>query len=163
MAIFGLFVPIYVLIIFAIVIALIVALIVATVKSSAGAEVPDVDTRENYGNFHGLLTKDDFELRADNHELEIYRQQWIVAEPGDEKDQCLLLYLAFKQLLEEQKKSEQEMTEEQSNKRMDEILTELSEKTGITIPDSEENIEVPENIYESDEEFYSEENDEDKI
>lgn len=151
MVIFGLFVPIHIIVIFALVIFAIIALIVTSIKTAKKEAVPDVDTRENFGNFQGLLTREDFEMRAEDHELEIYRQQWIKAEPGDEKDQFLLLYLALKQLLAEQNADENEWSDEQCEKRMDEIISELSKKTGISLPESDfdEAIEETEEIKES--------------
>ena len=140
MVIFGLFIPVHILIIITLVIFAVIALIVTSIKSAKNEPVPDVDTRENFGNFHGLLTREDFEMRAEDHELEIYRQQWIKADPGDEKDQFLLLYLALKQLLSEQNADENEWSDEQCEKRMDEIVADLSKKTGISLP--ENNIEV---------------------
>lgn len=135
MVIFGVYVELHILIIIALVICAVIALIVTSIKTAKKSPVEDVDTRENFGDFHGLLTREDFEVRAEDHELELYRQQWIKAAPGDEKDQLLLLYLALKQLLAEQNESEEEWTDEKCEARMDEIIAQLSEKTGIVIPE----------------------------
>ncbi len=133
MDIFGVAVPIPAVIIGAVIIIGIIVLIILAIISGKKEkkEIPDPDTRESFGDFHGLLTKEDFEVRADDHMLEVYRMQWIQAEPGDKKDNYLLLYLALKQLNKEQDESEDEWTQEQCEARMDEIIAELSEKTGI--------------------------------
>ena len=109
----------------------IAALIIVSIKSEKKIKVADLDTREKYGDFHGLLTQADFDTKSDDPMLEIYRMQWIKAEPGDEKDNYLLLYLALKQLNKEQDESEEEWTQEQCEARMDQIIAELSEKTGL--------------------------------
>lgn len=135
MVIFGVYIELHILIIIALAISAVIALIVTSIKTAKKVPVNDVDTRESFGDFHGLLTREDFEVRAEDHELEIYRQQWIKAAPGDEKDQLLLLYLALKQLLNEQNSSEEEWSDEKCEARMDEIITDLSNKTGIVIPE----------------------------
>ena len=84
-----------------------------------------------------LYELEDFDTRADDHMLEVYRMQWINAKPGDEKDNYLLLYLALKQLNKEQDESENEWTQEQCEARMDEIIRELSEKTGLKLIENE--------------------------
>ncbi len=148
MVILGVYIELHILIIIALVICAIIALIVTSIKTAKKAPVEDVDTRESFGDFHGLLTREDFEVRAEDHELEIYRQQWIKAEPGDEKDEFLLLYLALKQLLAEQNADENEWSDEQCEKRMDEIITELSKKTGIILPENDNDIFESEEVIE---------------
>ncbi len=133
MDIFGVSVsPVAVIVGAVIIVGIIILIILAIISGrKVHEDVPDLDTRENFGDFHGLLTKEDFEVRADDHMLEVYRMQWIQAEPGDQKDNYLLLYLALKQLNKEQDESEDEWTQEQCEARMDEIIAELSEKTGL--------------------------------
>ena len=112
---------------------LIVLAIISSKKSGNQAEIEDYDKRTEFGDFHGLLTKEDFENRCEDHMLEVYRMQWIQAAPGDEKDNYLLLYLALKQLNKEQDESAEEWTQEQCEARMDEIIADLSKKTGIKL------------------------------
>lgn len=137
MILFGVQVPVVAVIIGAVLIVGIIALIIVSIAGEKKKTVPDVDTREEFGDFHGLLTKEDFDTRADDHMLEVYRMQWINAKPGDEKDNYLLLYLALKQLNKEQDESENEWTQEQCEARMDEIIRELSEKTGLKLIENE--------------------------
>lgn len=137
MILFGVQVPVVAVIIGAVLIVGIIALIIVSITGEKKKAVPDVDTREEFGDFHGLLTKEDFDTRADDHMLEVYRMQWINAKPGDEKDNYLLLYLALKQLNKEQDESENEWTQEQCEARMDEIIRELSEKTGLKLIENE--------------------------
>lgn len=137
MILFGVQVPVVAVIIGAVLIVGIIALIIVSIAGEKKKAVPDVDTREEFGDFHGLLTKEDFDARADDHMLEVYRMQWINAKPGDEKDNYLLLYLALKQLNKEQDESENEWTQEQCEARMDEIIRELSEKTGLKLIENE--------------------------
>lgn len=137
MILFGVQVPVVAVIIGAVLIMGIIALIIVSIAGEKKKAVPDVDTREEFGDFHGLLTKEDFDTRADDHMLEVYRMQWINAKPGDEKDNYLLLYLALKQLNKEQDESENEWTQEQCEARMDEIIRELSEKTGLKLIENE--------------------------
>lgn len=137
MIFFGVQVPVVAVIIGAVLIVGIIALIIVSIAGEKKKAVPDVDTREEFGDFHGLLTKEDFDTRADDHMLEVYRMQWINAKPGDEKDNYLLLYLALKQLNKEQDESENEWTQEQCEARMDEIIRELSEKTGLKLIENE--------------------------
>lgn len=117
----------------AVAIIAIAALIIVSIKSEKKVKVEDLDKREKYGDFHGLLTQEDFDVKSDDPMLEIYRMQWIKAEPGDEKDNYLLLYLALKQLNKEQDESEEEWTQEQCEARMDQLIAELSEKTGLKL------------------------------
>jgi hypothetical protein len=140
-----------------ILLALIIINIVNNKRSGAVNEIPDLDTRESFGDFHGLLTKEDFETPSDDPMVEIYRTQWIMAEPGDQKDNYLLLYLALKQLNKEQDESEDEWTQEQCEARMDEIINMLSEKTGIKLT------EVEETTDDFDEYFEEEEKDEEDL
>ena len=141
----------FVIIAAAVLLGLIILIALAIIKSEK-KEIEDPDTREEFGDFHGLLTKEDFEIRCDDPTLELYRIQWIKAEPGDEKDSYLLLYLALKQLNAEQDTSEEEWSQEQCEARMDEIIEELSAKTGIKfIQDNTVDEEI--------EEFFNEEND----
>ena len=137
MILFGVQVPVVAVIIGAVLIVGIIALIIVSIAGEKKKAVPDVDTREEFGDFHGLLAKEDFDTRADDHMLEVYRMQWINAKPGDEKDNYLLLYLALKQLNKEQDESENEWTQEQCEARMDEIVRELSEKTGLKLIENE--------------------------
>lgn len=137
MILFGVQVPVVAVIIGAVLIVGIIALIIVSIAGEKKKAAPDVDTREEFGDFHGLLTKEDFDTRADDHMLEVYRMQWINAKPGDEKDNYLLLYLALKQLNKEQDESENEWTQEQCEARMDEIIRELSEKTGLKLIENE--------------------------
>ncbi len=137
MILFGVQVPVVAVIIGAVLIVGIIALIIVSIAGEKKKAVPDVDIREEFGDFHGLLTKEDFDTRADDHMLEVYRMQWINAKPGDEKDNYLLLYLALKQLNKEQDESENEWTQEQCEARMDEIIRELSEKTGLKLIENE--------------------------
>ncbi len=132
MVLFGVYVELYVVIIIAAILALLIFLIILSIIKS-DKNVADVDTREDFGDFHGLLTKEDFEVRAEHPMVETYRMQWIKAAPGDMKDNYLLFYLALKQLIKEQDETEDEWTQEQCEARMDEIVKELSEKTGIQI------------------------------
>lgn len=132
MILFGTYIELYIVLIAAAILALLIFLIIlAIVKSDK--TVADVDTREDFGDFHGLLTKEDFEVRADNPMVETYRMQWIKAAPGDMKDNYLLFYLALKQLVKEQDETENEWTQEECEARMDEIVKELSAKTGIKV------------------------------
>ncbi len=154
MTIGEIFVPMPYIIVFSVIVVLFLFLIILYfVKADKNVEVADPDTREEFGNFSGLLTKEDFEVRADDPMVEIYRTQWIMAEPGDQKDNYLLLYLALKQLNCEQDESEEEWTQEQCEARMDEIINELSEKTGIklmAVEETDEEIEEYFNEEESD-------------
>ena len=145
MTIFGVYVPLTILLIGVAVLILVLALIIFSIKSSKGKAPEDLDKREVFGDFHGLLTQSDFDTRADDPALEVYRMQWIQAPPGDEKDNFLLLYLALKQLNQEQDADEEEWTQEQCEKRMDEIVAELSEKTGLKLLAHE----LPESEYET--------------
>ncbi len=111
----------------------IAALIIVSIRAEKKIKVEDPDKREQYGDFHGLLSPEDFDTRCDDPMLEVYRMQWIKAEPGDEKDNYLLLYLALKQLNKEQDESEEEWTQEQCEARMDQIIAELSERTGLKL------------------------------
>lgn len=131
MNIFGIYFSVGTIIGCAIAILAIAALIIVSIKSEKKVKVADLDKREKYGDFHGLLTQADFDTKSDDPMLEIYRMQWIKAEPDDEKDNYLLLYLALKQLNKEQDESEEEWTQEQCEARMDQIIAELSEKTGL--------------------------------
>lgn len=162
MIIFGTYVELYIVIILGAIIALLLFLIVLSIVKS-DKTVKDVDEREEFGNFSGLLTKDDFEIRADHPLVETYRMQWIKAAPGDLKDTYLLFYLAIKQLMQEQDGSEDEWTQEQCEARMDQIVNALSEKTGIKVsvdelPETEfdmyfeEDEETEEDFFEDDEE-----------
>ncbi len=108
-------------------------IIISITKTSRNKIIEDPDTRKEFGDFHGLLKKEDFDVKCDDPLLEIYRVQWIKAEPGDKKDNYLLLYLALKQLNKEQDESENEWTQEECEKRMDQIVNELSEKTGLKL------------------------------
>lgn len=105
MNIFGIYFSVGTIIGCAIAILAIAALIIVSIKSEKKVKVADLDKREKYGDFHGLLTQADFDIKSDDPMLEIYRMQWIKAEPGDEKDNYLLLYLALKQLNKEQEKA----------------------------------------------------------
>ena len=151
MIIFGTYVELYIVIILGAIIALLLFLIILSIVKS-DKTVKDVDEREEFGNFSGLLTKEDFEVRADHPLVETYRMQWIKAAPGDLKDTYLLFYLAIKQLMLEQDESEEEWTQEQCEERMDQIVNELSEKTGIKVSVDE----LPETEFD----MYFEENDE---
>lgn len=162
MIIFGTYVELYIVIILGVIIALLLCLIILSVVKS-DKNVKDVDEREEFGNFTGLLTRDDFEVRADHPLVETYRMQWIKAAPGDLKDTYLLFYLAIKQLMKEQDESENEWTQEQCEERMDQIVNALSEKTGIKVsvdelPETEfdmyfeEDEETEEEFFEDDEE-----------
>jgi len=135
MQLFGVEMPLAAVIIGAIVIIGLIVLIILAIISDAKkkTEVKDLDTREEFGDFHGLLTKEDFEVRSDDRTLEMYREQWIKAAPGDEKDNYLLLYLALKQLNKEQDESEDEWTQEQCEARMDEIIEDLTARTGLKL------------------------------
>ena len=162
MILFGTYVELYIVIILGVIIALLLSLIILSVVKS-DKNVKDVDEREEFGNFTGLLTRDDFEVRADHPLVETYRMQWIKAAPGDLKDTYLLFYLAIKQLMKEQDESENEWTQEQCEERMDQIVNALSEKTGIKVsvdelPETEfdmyfeEDEETEEEFFEDDEE-----------
>lgn len=135
MQLFGVYLDLPIVIIGAVILLVLLVLIVLAIRSSKKekVEIEDPDKRTEFGDFHGLLTKEDFEQRCEDHMLEIYRKQWIMAEPGDQKDNYLLLYLALKQLNKEQDESENEWTQEQCEARMDEIIKELSEKTGLKL------------------------------
>ena len=163
MQLFGYYVEIPFIIIGAAIILLLVALIIAAIiKREKNTEVTDPDDREEFGNFSGLLTREDFEVRCDDPMLEVYRMQWIKAEPGDQKDNYLLLYLALKQLNKEQDESEEEWTQEQCEERMDQIIAELSEKTGIKLIELDScDPEVEEYFEEMEDEEYSEDDAED--
>lgn len=137
MIIFGVQVSIWAVTVVILVIIGIIALIVSSVISEKNKDIADLDTRETFGNFHGLLTQEDFDVRSTDPNLEMYRKQWISAKPGDEKDSYLLLYLALKQLNKEQDESEEEWTQEACESRMDEIIEELSEKTGLKLLENE--------------------------
>ena len=159
MIIFGTYVELYIVIILGAIIALLLFLIILSIVKS-DKTVKDVDKREEFGNFSGLLTRDDFEVRADHPLVETYRMQWIKAAPGDLKDTYLLFYLAIKQLMKEQEESEDEWTQEQCESRMDQIVNELSEKTGIKVsvdelPETEFDMYFAED--ETEEEFFEDE------
>lgn len=165
MIILGVQVSIWVIIVAVLVLIGIISLIVASVLSEKDKKVEDFDTRETFGDFHGLLTKEDFDVRSDDPNLEMYRKQWICAKPGDEKDNYLLLYLALKQLNKEQDESEEEWTQEACENRMDEIIAELSEKTGLKLlvdklDDSEYDMYFNEDSEADDEEYAENEEDE---
>ncbi len=131
---FGVLIPWPVLIVAAVIIIALIALIISSLKKTEEEkEVPDMDTRENFGDFSGLLTKEDFEVPCEDRMLEMYRTQWIKAEPGDKKDNFLLLYLALKQFNAEQDAASEEWSQEQCESRMDEIIAELTEKTGLKL------------------------------
>ncbi|MBE7092496.1 MAG: hypothetical protein E7365_04900 [Clostridiales bacterium] len=132
MIIFGIYIELYIVIILGAIIALLLSLIILSIIKS-DKTVKDVDERENFGNFSGLLSKEDFEFRADHPLVETYRMQWIKAAPGDLKDTYLLFYLAIKQLMKEQDETDEEWSQEKCESRMDEIVNELSEKTGIKV------------------------------
>ena len=160
MVIFGTYVELYIVIILSAIIALLLFLIILSIVKS-DKTVKDVDEREEFGNFSGLISKEDFEVRADHPLVETYRMQWIKAAPGDLKDTYLLFYLAIKQLMQEQNESEDEWTQEQCEERMDQIVNALSEKTGIKVsvdelPETEFdmyfNEETEEEFFEDDEE-----------
>ena len=160
MFIFGTYVELYIVIILSAIIALLLFLIILSIVKS-DKTVKDVDEREEFGNFSGLISKEDFEVRADHPLVETYRMQWIKAAPGDLKDTYLLFYLAIKQLMQEQNESEDEWTQEQCEERMDQIVNALSEKTGIKVsvdelPETEFdmyfNEETEEEFFEDDEE-----------
>jgi len=102
---------------------------------------------DKLGDFEGLLDEDDFEYEQENPLVELYRRQWIDTPAGEQKDNNLLYFLAFKQLDKEQnEKAEQEdeekieWTDEQVSARLDEILKELSEKTGLHLLDDEQEL-----------------------
>ncbi len=154
MIIFGTYVEAYIVIILGVIIATLLGLIVISVVKS-DKTVMDVDDREEFGNFSGLLSKEDFEVRADHPLVETYRMQWIKATPGDLKDTYLLFYLAIKQLMVEQDESENEWTQEQCEERMDQIVNALSEKTGIKVSVDE----LPETEFD----MYFEEDEEDEF
>lgn len=145
----------YIIIGAAIIITLLVLIVISIVKSEKPKEVDDFDTREKFGDFHGLLTKEDFDTKCDDPMLEIYRMNWIKSEPGDEKDNYLLLYLAMKQLNKEQDESEDEWTQEQCEARMDELIKEYSDKTGLKLI-------IEENDESEYEEYFNEEIEEDE-
>ena len=145
----------YVIIGAAIIITLLVLIIISIIKSEKPKKVDDFDTREEFGDFHGLLSKEDFDTKCEDPMLEIYRMNWIKSEPGDKKDNYLLLYLAMKKLNEEQDSSEEEWTQEQCEARMDELINELSEKTGLKLI-------IEDNVESEYEEFFNEENFEDE-
>lgn len=152
MIIFGHYVEWYfVVIIAAVILILGVLIVLSIIKSDKNQTIEDPDTREDFGDFHGLLTKEDFDTRCDDHMLEIYRQQWIKAAPGDEKDNYLLLYLAMKQLNKEQDESENEWTQEECEARMDALIQELSEKTGLKVTFDEVDESEYETYFNSDE------------
>lgn len=132
MILFGTYVNLYIVIITVAILALLIFLIILAIVES-DKTVADVDTREEFGDFHGLLTREDFEVRAEHPMVETYRMQWIKAAPGDMKDNYLLFYLALKQLMKEQDETQDEWTQEECEARMDEIVKELSAKTGIKI------------------------------
>lgn len=142
----------YVIIGGAIILLLIILIIMAIIKRDKSNTIDDIDTREEFGDFHGLLKKEDFEIRCEDPMLELYRMNWIKAEPGDKKDNCLLLYLAMKQLNKEQDESENEWTQEECESRMDEIINELSKKTGIQVI-------IDENTESEYEEYFNEDTD----
>ncbi|MBR2861361.1 MAG: hypothetical protein IKB86_05940, partial [Clostridia bacterium] len=135
MLIFGIFIEVPVLIVGGIILLAILALIGVSLfgskKESVSEEAEEAAVQEGSGDFHGLLTREDFENRAEDPSLEVYRMQWIKAAPGEEKDKFLLLYLALKQLYKEQDESEAELSQEELEARMDQILADLSAKTGI--------------------------------
>ncbi len=148
-------VPIPYIVIGGILILLIITLLVISfIKKDKSKE--DVIETENdeapKGKFFGLLTEEDFNIRCDDPMLEMYRMQWIKAEQGEQKDVNLVLYLAMKQLLKEQYESENEWTQEECENRMDQIILELSEKTGIKVDISENDSEYDEFSEENDKE-----------
>jgi len=148
-------VPIPYIVIGGILILLIITLLVISfIKKDKSKE--DIIETENdeapKGKFFGLLTEEDFNTRCDDPMLEMYRMQWIKAEQGEQKDVNLVLYLAMKQLLKEQDESENEWTQEECENRMDQIILELSEKTGIKVDISENDSEYDEFSEENDKE-----------
>lgn len=149
--------PIPFVIIGAVFILLIVSLIIISLvkkdKSEKTEEILEENSDTTKGKFSGLLTEDDFNTRCEDPMLEMYRVQWIKADQGEQKDINLVLYLAMKQLLKEQDESENEWTQEECELRMDQIINELSEKTGIKVEISENDSEY--------EEFFNQENEED--
>lgn len=145
----------YIIIGAAIIITLLVLIIISIIKSEKPRKVEDFDTREEFGDFHGLLSKEDFDTKCDDPMLELYRMNWIKSEPGDKKDNYLLLYLAMKKINEEQDSSDEEWTQEQCEARMDELIIELSEQTGLKL--------IVEEVADSEyEEFFNETNLDDK-
>ncbi len=133
MPIFGYEVPIPYVIIFAILIIILLALIILTFTKKDKAD--DINENDNVagGAFYGLLSKEDFDTKCDDPMLETYRIQWIKAESGEQKDINLILYLAMKQLTKEQLESECEWSQTECEERMDQLIDELSEKTGIKV------------------------------
>lgn len=140
MELFGVFIEVPVLIVGGIIILAILALICTSLfgsKKAAAEDTTEEDSQDGSGDFHGLLTREDFENRAEDPSLEVYRMQWIKAAPGEEKDNFLLLYLALKQLYKEQDESEEDLSQEEIESRMDQILADLSAKTGIPVSTKE--------------------------
>ena len=73
MNIFGIYFSVGTIIGCAIAILAIAALIIVSIKSEKKVKVADLDKREKYGDFHGLLTQADFDTKSDDPMLEIYR------------------------------------------------------------------------------------------
>lgn len=122
------------------------------------------ETKEETGRFDGLLTDLDFEYEHENPLVELYRRQWVKEAPGAQKDHYLLQYLAFRQLNDEKEAQAQEndeaieWTEEETSARLDEILGELSEKTGLQlIPDDSLLFEMEEEVALSELDDYTDE------
>ena len=133
MPIFGYEVPIPYVIIFAIVIIILLTLVIISfIKKDKTDNIKEEDMITG-GDFFGLLSKEDFDTKCEDPMLETYRVQWIKAESGEQKDINLVLYLAMKQLTKEQIESENEWSQEQCEERMDQLIAELSEKTGIQV------------------------------
>lgn len=133
MPIFGYEVPIPYVIIFAIIIVILLALVILSFAKKDNTNNFNEDDDVTGGDFGGLLSKEDFDTKCDDPMLETYRVQWIKADPGEQKDINLILYLAMKQLTKEQLESETEWSQEQCEERMDQLIAELSEKTGIKV------------------------------
>ena len=165
MLIFGIFIEVPVLIVGGIILLALLALIGISLfgskKEKEAEAIEETDTQDGSGDFHGLLTREDFENRAEDPSLEVYRMQWIKAAPGEEKDNFLLLYLALKQLYKEQDESESDLSQEELESRMDQILADLSAKTGIPVSTKEfETTQFDEFFEEFDEENIDAETDE---
>ncbi len=133
MPIFGYEVPIPYVIIFAIVIIILLALVILSFTKKDKTDIINEDDDVTGGDFGGLLSKEDFDIKCDNPMLEAYRVQWIKADPGKQKDVNLILYLAMKQLTKEQLESETEWSQAECEERMDQLIDELSKKTGIKV------------------------------
>jgi|GEM_PF-2107425 len=129
-----------------IVLSLVTLVIVSLIEKKKQREAEGIDyvsgpvfkeEKTEKGSFYGLLTDDDFEYEQSNPLVELYRRQWVKAQPGEDKDQYLLQYLAFRELDSEKEAraaedgETPEWTEEETSARLDAILKELSEKTGL--------------------------------